>query len=123
MIVDASLHFASGVDWLGFKVERPLRVLFIENVGPREPFRAKLALKRELWSHEVGGAVFVQTFNWGAFTLADDDYAERLRNFVRENEIDLVIGDPLDSLGIDGVGSPEDTRKLHGADERRRPLP
>jgi putative DNA primase/helicase len=112
MIVDAALHFASGIAWLGFKLERPLRVLFIENEGPREPFRAKLALKRKLWQHEIGGAVFVQTFDWGAFTLADEKYAERLCSFVREHEIDLVIGDPLDSLGIDGVGSPEDTRKF-----------
>ena len=46
--VDAMLHLASGVDWLGFPVPRPLRVLFIENEGPREPFRIKLELKRKL---------------------------------------------------------------------------
>ncbi len=111
MTADATLHFASGVDWLGFKVTRPLRVLFIDE-GPREPFRAKLELRRKLWPHEIAGAIFVQTFDWGAFTLADEGYANRLREFVTENEIDLVIGDPLGSLGVDGVGSPEDTRKF-----------
>jgi hypothetical protein len=103
---------SSGVDWLGFKIERPLRVLFVENEGPREPFRAKLELKRKLWEHAIRGAIFVQTFDWGAFTLADVDDVERLRTYCEENEIDLVIGDPLDSLGVDGVGSPEDTRKF-----------
>ncbi len=47
LIVDAALHFASGIDWLGFKVERPLRVLFIENEGPREPFRAQARAEAE----------------------------------------------------------------------------
>jgi AAA domain len=112
MIVDAALHFASGVDWLGFTIARPLRVLFIENEGPREPFRAKLELKRKLWQHELRGAIYVQTFEWGAFTLADNNDVERLRVYCAENEIDVVIGDPLDSLGVDGVGSPEDTRKF-----------
>src|SRR5829696_90037 len=73
IIVDAALHFASGVDWLGFKIERPLHVLFIENEGPREPFRAKLELKRKLWEHEIRGAIHVQTYEWGAFTLADNN--------------------------------------------------
>jgi hypothetical protein len=54
--VELALHLASGVDWLGFEVARPLRVLFIENEGPREPFRAKLELKRELWEHKLEGA-------------------------------------------------------------------
>jgi AAA domain len=112
LIVDAALHFASGIDWLGFTIDRPLRVLFIENEGPREPFRAKLELKRKLWQHEIGGAVFVQTFEWGAFTLADTGDVERLHAYCADNEIDVVIGDPLDSLGVDGVGSPEDTRKF-----------
>jgi AAA domain len=110
--VDATLHFASGIDWLGFTIARPLRVLFIENEGPREPFRAKLELKRKLWEHEIRGAIFVQTFEWGAFTLADTGDVERLRAYCADNEIDVVIGDPLDSLGVDGVGSPEDTRKF-----------
>ena len=29
---------------------------------------------------------------------------------IEQERIDLVIGDPLDSLGIEGVGSPADTR-------------
>jgi putative DNA primase/helicase len=112
LTVDAALHFASGADWLGFALERPLRVLFVENEGPREPFRAKLELKRKLWEHEIAGAVFVQTLDWGAFSLADEQHASRLRGFIEEHEIDIVTGDPLDTLGVDGVGSPEDTRKF-----------
>jgi hypothetical protein len=86
--------------------------LLVENEGPREPFRRKLEIKRELWPHEIAGAVFVQTFNWGGFTLADDVHVKALRAFIEREQIDLVMGDPLDSLGIEGVGSPEDTRKF-----------
>ena len=112
LIVEAALHFASGIEWLGFKVERPLRILLIENEGPREPFRMKLALKRELWAREISGAVFVHTLDWGAFSLASVDASERLRAFVEQHRIDLVVGDPLDSLGMEGVGSPDETRRF-----------
>src|SRR5262245_25506578 len=112
LVAEATLHLASGIDWLGFKVPRPLNMLFIENEGPREPFRAKLEEKLQVWPHELKGRVYIHTFNWGGFSLAEDEHATRLRAFVQENAIDLVIGDPLDSLGIDGVGSPEDTRKF-----------
>src|SRR5262249_2339536 len=39
LTIDLALHAASGVDWLGFRIGRPLRVLFVENEGPRESFR------------------------------------------------------------------------------------
>lgn len=112
LTVDAGFHFASGIAWLGFPVERPLRILLVENEGPREPFRQKLDLKFKVWPHPITGAIHVATVNWGAVTLKNSDHVCRLRDYVLEHEIDLVIGDPLDSLGLDGVGSPEDTREF-----------
>ena len=112
LTVELAFHFASGVDWLGFPIARPLRVLFIENEGPREPFRAKLELKAKLWEHDLRGALFVHTLDWGAFTFADRERTENMRAFIEQHDIDLVIGDPLDSLGVDGVGSPEDARRF-----------
>jgi 5S rRNA maturation endonuclease (ribonuclease M5) len=108
--VDAVLHLASGIDWLGFHVERPLRILVIENEGPRELFRDKLERKRSHWPHPIAGAIFVYTENWGAFTLSDPQAIERLRAFIAQNQVDLVIGDPLDTLGVAGVGSPDEIR-------------
>jgi hypothetical protein len=110
LIVDLAFHLASGRDWLGLKVPRPLRVLLIENEGPREPFREKLALKRKHWPHDMPGEIFVYTEDWGALKLGEN--VEKLRRFIEEHAIDVVIGDPLDSLGIKGVGSPEDTREF-----------
>jgi hypothetical protein len=112
LTVDAVFHLAAGVEWLGFTVARPLRVLLIENEGPREPFRAKLELKRKLWTAEIPGEIHVATFDWGAVTLKNNTHVARLRDYIVDHEIDLVVGDPLDSLGLDGVGSPEDTREF-----------
>ena len=55
--IDAVFHLASAMDWLGFKVGRPLRILIIENEGPQEPFRQKLELKRSAWPHEITGGI------------------------------------------------------------------
>lgn len=112
LTVDGIFHLASGREWLGFPVPRPLRVLVIENEGPREMFRRKLERKRKGWPHEIEGAIFVHTLDWGGFDLRDDDKRRRLREHVERAEIDLVVGDPLDSCGLDGVGSPENTREF-----------
>lgn len=111
LTIDGAFHFASGVEWLSFKVSRPLRILIIENEGPREPFRRKLALKRKLWEHDIPGEIYVHTEDWGSLVLSADRIG-RLRQFITEHHIDLVVGDPLDSLGVRGVGSPEDTREF-----------
>jgi AAA domain-containing protein len=108
--VDGCFHLASGMDWLGMAVPRPLRILIIENEGPREEFRRKLERKQATWKRPLAGAIFVRTLNWGTFTLGSEEERERLRSFIEDEEIDLVVGDPLSTLGMKGVGSPEDTR-------------
>ena len=52
--------------------------------------------------------------DWGGFNLGDPDVMGRLVAYLDEHEFDLIFGDPLDALGIEGVGSPEDTRKFLG---------
>ena len=74
------------------------------------PFQVKLAAKAASWPHKITGALFVKTLDWGAFNFDNEGEVARLRAFVDQERIDLVIGDPLDSLGLHGVGSPDDTR-------------
>jgi hypothetical protein len=50
--------------------------------------------------------------DWGGFSLADETHRGRLTHEIADKGYDLVFGDPLDSLGIEGVGSPENTRKF-----------
>jgi hypothetical protein len=114
LALDLAFHLASGKAWLGVNVPRPLRVLLVENEGPREPFRRKVERKRSAWDHQLPGALFVHAEQWGSFTLADAGTRSRLRGFVEREAIDLVIGDPLGSLGVGGVGSPSDTREFVG---------
>jgi hypothetical protein len=45
LLIDQAVHMAAGIDWLGFEVARPVRVLILENEGPRAQFRRKLAKK------------------------------------------------------------------------------
>ena len=112
LFVELALHLAAGVDYLGFTIPHPASVLLIENEGPEQMFAEKLAAKLAGFPHEIKGRLDVCVFDWGGFTLADGRMLARLREEIATNGYDLVFGDPLDSLGIEGVGSPEDTRKF-----------
>lgn len=115
LTLDALAHLCSGTPWLGIPVPGPVRALFIENEGTRPKFRQKLAEKAEAWS----GApwlenVHVYTAPWAQFSLADEASRAELREYVQAHRIGLVAADPLDSLGLQGVGSPDDTREFMG---------
>jgi hypothetical protein len=112
LFVELALHGAAGVDYLCFRIPEPFSTLLVENEGPEDEFARKLEDKLASFPHELKVPVRVHTFDWGGFSLADSPARERLRQDIAEHEYDLVFGDPLDSLGIEGVGSPEDTRKF-----------
>jgi len=125
LALDLVCHLAAGVPWPSVdqdsateKTPRPwpcpraLNIAVIVNEGPQEMFRAKIQDKLTRFPHsirEAGGNVLIQTFNWGTFSFADRSIQERLRVELEEKEIDLVVGDPLASLGLEGVGSPAET--------------
>jgi AAA domain-containing protein len=109
--LDMAMHLVSPIDdWLGFPIPEPLRVLVIENEGPREPFRRKLERKYESWPHPMLGELYVCTFNWAAVSLRDVETRTRLRQFIEAMHVDVVIADPLSGLGMEGVGSPAETQ-------------
>jgi hypothetical protein len=110
--IDLFLHMAAGVDYPPFTVPQPVSVLLIENEGPEELFAEKLKARLASFPHELKARLDVCVVDWGGFSLADNVLRGRLTREIAEKGYDLVFGDPLDSLGIDGVGSPEDTRKF-----------
>jgi AAA domain len=112
LFVDLALHLAAGLDYPPFTVPRPVSILIIENEGPEELFAAKLDERLKTFTHDLKARLDVCTFDWGGFTIADDKQRVRLTQEITDKGYDLVFGDPLDSLGIEGVGSPEDTRKF-----------
>jgi putative DNA primase/helicase len=112
--IDLALCLAAGVDYPPFAVPAPISILIIENEGPEELFAEKLEARLATFPHELKGRLDVCVFDWGGISLADNEHHGRLVHEVAEKGYDLVFGDPLDSLGIEGVGSPEDTRKFLG---------
>lgn len=123
LTLDLAFALASGLPWPAVDVDkalhpiecaRPLSVLLIENEGPPAMFRKKLRAKIESWSHPIVGQIWVQTWRWGSFSFQQTDAAVKAGAFLEEHNVDLVIGDPLASLGLDGVGSPKETREFLG---------
>ena len=110
LALDLVFHLASGRGWLGLPVRRPLNVLVVENEGPIQMFQAKLKHKAERWDHPIGGGVHVHTWRWGSLDLADPDTLVAVGGYLDRHDIDVVVADPLNTLGVQGVGSPEDTR-------------
>jgi AAA domain len=111
MMIDLALHLAAGDPWLVWAVPRPLRVLLIENEGPRPFFRAKLRRKRDAWTGSaLGDRLLVLAEPWGRFTYAKERCREVLADWVREREIDVVISGPLTTAGMEAAGTLQEVR-------------
>lgn len=118
-LLDLMCHLAAGLPWptsdaderapAPWPCPRPLNIAFIENEGPQESFRAKLEEKIRRFPHELQGEILIQSLRWGVFSFADRALVARVRAELDEHEIDIVMGDPLASLGLEGVGSPRET--------------
>lgn len=109
LAIDLACHLGAGDDWLGVSVAKPLRVLIIENEGPRAPFRRKLKRKLDAWGGSpLKGRVSVLEDPWADFSFGDKIWRERLAAYVREQEIDVVVCGPLASSGMEGAGTLQD---------------
>lgn len=124
-VIDLACHLAAGMPYPPrdtangkapdpWPVPRPLRIALIENEGPLELFRDKVKTKLETFGFDTiaaaGGYLGVQVWRWGSFSFADDDAFAKAQLELDTAGIDLLIGDPLNMLGVEGVGSPSDTR-------------
>jgi hypothetical protein len=114
LAIDWMIHLALGEDYLCFSIPEPARILIVENEGPEEQFAEKLRDRvvqlSAVEQQQVRDRIHVYCMDWGGFNLAA--MMNDLVAYIDEHEFDLVFGDPLDALGIDGVGSPEDTRRF-----------
>jgi hypothetical protein len=112
MTVEFVQHAAAGIDYLGLSFPRPLRVLVIENEGPREAFRAKLGVRVEFWKDEGEPRIWDVPAEWGTVRLSDAALRARLREVIRRHHVDLVVSDSLTRFGVRGNGTPEETREF-----------
>lgn len=124
-LLDLICHLACGIPYPPkaddkspepWPIARPLRIALIENEGPIAMFRDKLYDKLAKFGQQgndirkAGGFLAIQTWRWGAFNFADPDAFDKAHDELERLKIDLVVGDPLGMLGVEGVGSPADTR-------------
>lgn len=113
LLIDLVFHLASGMAWLEQAVEKPLSILLVENEGPQHKFQQKLQRKKENWEGDPNqGGIHIQTWRWGAFSFGDSESVEQIAHYLEFWDVDIVVGDPLDTLGVQGVGSPADTREF-----------
>jgi hypothetical protein len=109
--IDAIAHLAAGVSWMGLHVARPLRVLIVENEGPRGMFREKLDEKIIDWDGPpFHDNVDVLEEPWAAFTFADLTVTGPAATHIEQREIDVLVAGPLASLGTIGGGTPAEVQ-------------
>ena len=107
--LDRACHYCAGRDWLGLTVARPLRVLWIENEGPRGKFRRKLRAKLAAWDGPaLEGRLHVLSQPWARLTFADAQMRAELVALVRELGTDVIIAGPVARLGAEGGGTPKE---------------
>jgi hypothetical protein len=123
LALHAAVHWAAGLPWLGIKLQRPLKLILIENEGPHDPFAEKInALCDRFKDCPCGGAphgdvgagfdenVTILDAPWGKFSFDDKGLSDDLNAQAKEFEADLIIANPLGRLGMRGAGTPEETR-------------
>jgi hypothetical protein len=110
--VELVLHASAGTDYLGLSFPRPLRVLVIENEGPREAFREKLEARLATWTGGGEPRIWDTPASWGQIRISDPLIRARLRAAVEAHAVDLVVSDTLTRFGVRGNGTPEETREF-----------
>jgi hypothetical protein len=121
--IDAAFHLAAGDDWLGIPVNRPLRLLLIENEGPRPLFRAKLRRKLEHWhGSPIDDRLLVLEAPWATVSFADEQSREALASAIRDHHTDIVIVGPVTRSGMDEAGTLQQVRDFMGLVGQARQL-
>jgi hypothetical protein len=114
LTLDLGFHFAAGAPtWLGIRVARAVRVLVIENEGPRPLLRAKFRRKLEAWEAKarakerpsLAGRIKIVEAPWGEFTFGDEGWCDTLAATVTGDEVDVLIAGPVTRLGMDEAGT------------------
>jgi AAA domain len=123
LAIDLGCHLAAGDDWLGLPVPRPVRVLIVENEGPRPLFRAKLRRKRDHWTGApIGDRLVVLETPWARMSFADPARRELLATVIRDRQIDVVIVGPVSRSGMNEAGTLQEVRDFAGLLDQVREL-
>lgn len=111
LVLDLCFALAAGEPWLGLvDVDRPLRIAWIENEGPRQEFRDKQEAKLAATGARLDGRIVFLEEPWGEFTFAEESYRRALALELTEREIDLLVFGPVATSGMVGGGTPDEIR-------------
>jgi AAA domain len=111
LCVDLVCHLAAGDNWLGLTVPRPVRILLIENEGPRPLFRRKLERKLSGWQGSpLHDRIQILEEPWGELDFADPTWRDGLARVLAAREIDVLVVGPLTSIGMEGAGTIAEAR-------------
>jgi hypothetical protein len=103
-------HLCAGIDWLGLKVQQQIRILLLENEGPHDLFAEKLKEFRSRWDGpSIDDHLIIHDAPWGHFSWDDKRKAAELRAVARDFQVDIILANPLNRLGMKGAGTPEET--------------
>jgi 5S rRNA maturation endonuclease (ribonuclease M5) len=114
--LDAAMHFVAGDPWLDglLTPTRKLNVGWVENEGPQEEFRRKLERKLDAWRGRLpASSLHVLKAPWGALDLRLAEHRDGLAAAVRVLDLDLLVVGPLNDLGMEGGGTPDEVRAFH----------
>ena len=113
LIHDLCFALATGSCWLGMlEPNRPLRVLIVENEGPRPELRAKLARKLDGHGGSLDGRISILETPWARFTFADAAQRQALADALTGHEADLLVVGPLSRVGMEGGGTLDDISRF-----------
>jgi hypothetical protein len=111
LVNDLCFALSTGQSWLGLvEVDRPLRIAWIENEGPRQEFRKKLERKIEATGAKLDGRLTVLEEPWAEFTFREETHRRAIALAATEHEFDLLVVGPVATIGMVGGGTPDEIR-------------
>jgi len=96
LTVDLGCYLAASDDWLTITIPKAVRVLMIENEGPRPLFPDKVRCKLNGWAGSpLEDRLLFWEAPWATFTFANMEHRQTLAGEIRDREVDVVIIGPV----------------------------